>query len=59
MSLYDPKQLKEFWNGLNYYERQELLAIIANYKKVSWGDQEFKDGRLFKLKDVKIEEIIL
>jgi len=40
------------------YETLELLAKLSGYKGLSY-DIELKDGRIIKLKNVKIEEIDL
>ena len=41
----------------NYYKILELLAKLGNYKGVSYEIKEIKDGRIIKIKNIKIEEI--
>ena len=41
------------------YEILELLAKIAGYKGVSYEVAEIKDGRIHKIKNLKIDEVDL
>ena len=41
------------------YENLELLAKLANYKGLSYEIEEIKDGRIFIIKNIKIDRIEL
>ncbi len=43
----------------DYYRILELIAKLGNYKGVEYEIAEIKDGRISKIKNVKIEEIDL
>jgi hypothetical protein len=43
----------------DHYKTLELLAKLADYKGVSYEIGEIKDGRITKIKNVKIDEIDL
>lgn len=44
---------------LKRYEVLELLAKLGGYKDVEYEISEIKDGRIIKIKNVKIGEIDL
>lgn len=42
-----------------HYEILELLARLADHKGVIYEVDEIKDGKIFSIKNVRIERIVL
>lgn len=43
----------------DHYNILELLAKLADYKGVSYEIDEIKDGRIYSLKNIRIEKVTL
>jgi len=54
----EKQKIEEILKELTCYEKMELLAILSSRKGVNY-ETELKDAKPFKLKNIRIDEIVL